>query len=184
MGIDNPSSLSKFIHMLMLDVCNPSNWAKYHQKVELSRKGLLELDDDTKLKVLGQFVKNSNVDLYGLIMSELHNSTHKPLSDDDDDHTHSVSVSVSIDREGSKKNGVVSSCSVVIDVDDDDDNDGERSPFGKFVIIPKGKRSMREHIKHCKNISSVIVPVDQIYEVEATMTKKPTKILWKLKPPD
>ncbi|CAL5438657.1 unnamed protein product [Camellia sinensis] len=176
MGIDNP--LSKFIHMLMLDVGNPSDWAKYHQKVERSRKGLLELDDDTKLKVLGQFVRNSNVDLYGLTMSELHNSTHKPLSDDDDDHTHSVSV----DREGSKKNGVVSSCSVVIDVDDDDD--GERSPFGKSVIIPKGRRSMREHIKHCKNISSVVVPVDQISEIVATMTKKPTKILWKLKSPD
>ncbi|KAI8021454.1 B3 domain-containing protein [Camellia lanceoleosa] len=43
---------------------------------------------------------------------------------------------------------------------------------------------MRENIKRCKNISSVIVPVDQIAEVEATMTKKPTKIRWKLKPPD
>ncbi|GMQ06869.1 hypothetical protein CsSME_00051300 [Camellia sinensis var. sinensis] len=176
-------SFSKFIEMLMLEVDNWSDWAKYHQKVERSRKCLLELDNDTKLKVLGKFIRNSNVDLYGLIMSELHNSTHKPLSDDDDDddRTHSVSVSFSVDREGSKKNGVVSSCSVVIDVDDDD---GERSPFGKSVIIPKGKRSMRENIKCCKNISSVIVPVDQISEVEATMTKKPTKIRWKLKPPD
>ncbi|CAL5439927.1 unnamed protein product [Camellia sinensis] len=140
-------------------------------------KSLLKLDDDTKLKLLKQFIQNSHVDLYGLTMSELHNSTRKPLSDDDDDdHTHSVSV----DREGSKNNGVISSCSVVIDVDDD----GERSPFGKSVIIPKGKRSMREHINRCKNISSVIVPVDQISEVEATMTKKPTKIRSKLKPPD
>ncbi|KAI7987195.1 B3 domain-containing protein [Camellia lanceoleosa] len=43
---------------------------------------------------------------------------------------------------------------------------------------------MREHIKRSKNKSSVIVPVDQISEVEATMTKKPTKIRRKLKPPD
>ncbi|GMQ02937.1 hypothetical protein CsSME_00048948 [Camellia sinensis var. sinensis] len=110
MGVDNTSFLSKFIDMLMLDNCDPSDWDKYHKKIEVSKNGLLKLNHDTELKVLWQFINNSHVDLYGLIMSELHNSTYKPLSDDDDDdHTHPVSV----DREGSKKNGVVSLCSVV-----------------------------------------------------------------------
>ncbi|GMP26984.1 hypothetical protein CsSME_00003183 [Camellia sinensis var. sinensis] len=164
MGVDNPSFLSKFIDMLMLDSGDPSDWTKYRQKIEVSRKGLLKLDHDTKLKVLRKFIKNSHVDLYRLTMSELHNSTHKPLSDDDHHHTHSVSIG----REGSKKNGVVSSCS-----------DGERSPFGKSVVIPKGKRLQR-----CNKKSSVTVPVNHMSEAEATMTKKPMKIRCKLKPPD
>ncbi|KAL7219405.1 hypothetical protein ACSBR2_012464 [Camellia fascicularis] len=177
MGDDNPSFLSKFIDMLMLDNGDPSDWAKYHKKIKVSRMSLLKPDHDTKLKVLWQFINNSHVDLYGLTMSELRNSTHKPLSEDDD-HTHSVSI----DKEGSKKNGVVSPNSVVIDADDDDDNDGDdrkRSPFGKFVIIPKGKRS-----KHCNKKSFVIVPVNHMSEAEATMTKKPMKIRCKLKLPD
>ncbi|KAL7251051.1 hypothetical protein ACSBR1_012974 [Camellia fascicularis] len=175
MGDDNPSFLSKFIDMLMLDNGDPSDWAKYHKKIKVSRMGLLKLDHDTKLKVLWQFINNSHVDLYGLTMSELRNSTHKPLSEDDD-HTHSVFV----DKEGSKKNGVVSPNSVVFGADDDDDGDDrERSPFGKSVIIPKGKRS-----KHCNKKSSVVVPVNHMSEAEATMTKKPMKIRCKLKLPD
>ncbi|XP_028059438.1 B3 domain-containing protein At3g25182-like [Camellia sinensis] len=109
-------------------------------------------------------------------MSDSRNSTHKSLFDDDD-HTHSATV----DREGSKKNGVASPCSFVIDVDDDDDDDGddrERSPFRKSVVIPKEKRS------ECYNKNSfIIVPVNHISEVEATMTKKPIKIRCKLKLP-
>ncbi|KAL7165980.1 hypothetical protein ACSBR2_036779 [Camellia fascicularis] len=144
----------------MLDNGDPKDWAKCHKKIEVSRKGLLQLDHDTKLKVLWQFINNSH-----------------PLSDyDDDHHTHSVFA----DREGSKKNGVVSPCSVVIDVvDDDNGDDGERSPFGNFVVIPKGKRS-----EHCNKKNFVIVPVNHMSEAEATMTKKPMKIRCKLKPPD
>ncbi|CAL5391879.1 unnamed protein product [Camellia sinensis] len=103
MGVDNPSVLSKFVDMLMLDNGDPSDWSIYHKKIEVSRKGLLKPDHNTKLKVLWPFINNSHVDLYGLTMSELRNSTHKPLFDNDD-HTHSISVG----KEGSKKNGVVS----------------------------------------------------------------------------
>ncbi|GMQ02936.1 hypothetical protein CsSME_00048947 [Camellia sinensis var. sinensis] len=102
MGIDNPLNWSKFIHMVMLGVGDPSDWAKYHKKLEVSSEGLLKLNKDTRLKVLGKFIKNNDVDLYGLTMFELHNSSHNnPLYDDDNTH------SVSVDREGLKKNGVV-----------------------------------------------------------------------------
>ncbi|CAL5391876.1 unnamed protein product [Camellia sinensis] len=85
-----------------MSVGDPSDWAKYHQKLEVSRAGLLKLDNDMRLKVLGKFIKSNDVDLYGLTMFELHNSTHNnPFPDDD--YAHSVSVN----REGSKKNGVV-----------------------------------------------------------------------------
>ncbi|GMP55312.1 hypothetical protein CsSME_00020166 [Camellia sinensis var. sinensis] len=175
MGVDNPSFLSKFTDTLMLDNGDPSDWDKYHKKIEVSRMGLLKLDHDMKLKVLWQFINISHVYLYGLTMSQLRNSIHKPRSDDND-HTHSVSV----DKVGSKKNGVISPCSVVIDVDDyDDGDDRERSPFGKFVVIPKRKRS-----KRCNKKSSVIVPVNHMSQAEAMMTKKPMKIRCKLKSPD